>query len=149
MWFITFVYKNLVRRPLRSFLTMVAIAIAIGSFLTLVGIATGFESSFLDLYESAGIDIIVVRAGGQQRLNSSLDERLGDKLQKLPGVAQVVGGLTDLVALGESGNILAAVNGWEPGSAAFDHLHIVAGKNMTPQDTRGALLGIILADKME
>jgi putative ABC transport system permease protein len=149
MWFITFVYKNLVRRPLRSFLTMVAIAIAIGSFLTLVGIATGFESSFLDLYESAGIDIIVVRAGGQQRLNSSLDERLGDKLQKLPGVAQVVGGLTDLVALGESGNILAAVNGWEPGSAAFNHLHIVAGKNMTPQDTRGALLGIILADKME
>ena len=69
MWFLTFVYKNLARRPLRSFLTVVAIAIAIGSFVSLVGIAGGFEHSFMQIYESTGIDVLVVRAGGRQRAN--------------------------------------------------------------------------------
>ncbi len=133
MWFVTFVYKNLARRPLRSFLTVVAIAIAIGAFLTLVGISTGFERSFAQIYESSGIDIIVVRTGGRQRLNSSLDERLGEKFKQLPGVKEVIGGLADMVSFGENGEFTALIQGWEPGSAAFNHLRMVSGRNLDAQ----------------
>ena len=149
MWFVTFVYKNLARRPLRSFLTVVAIAIAIGAFLTLVGISTGFERSFAQIYESSGIDIIVVRTGGRQRLNSSLDERLGDKIMRLPGVKEVIGGLADMVSFGENGEFTALIQGWEPESAAFNHLRMVSGRNLTHNDQRGVLLGNILASNID
>ena len=149
MWFITFVYKNLARRPLRSFLTVVAIALAIGAFVTLVGISSGFEHSFLQIYESSGIDMIVVRTGGRQRLNSSLDERLGAKIKKLPGVKEVIGGLADMVSFGENGEFNALIQGWEPESAAFDHLRIVSGKNLTHHDKRGVILGTILAANID
>jgi putative ABC transport system permease protein len=148
MWFVTFVCKNLARRPLRSFLTIIAIAIAIGSFITLVGIATGFEHSFLQIYSSSGVDIIVVRTGPQQRLTSVLPARLGAEIKKLPGVKEVIGGLAEVVAFGENGEFKAIINGWEPETAAFDHLRIVAGTNLTRNDQRGVLLGTILADNI-
>ena len=147
MWFLTFVTKNLTRRPLRSFLTIVAIAIAIGAFLALVGVSVGFERTFMEIYEGAGVDIIVVRKGGSQRLNSSLDERLGPKMKHIPGVADVIGGLADATALEDSLTVL--VQGWEPGTAVFDHLVITGGRTLTKQDTRSVLLGSILAANLE
>jgi putative ABC transport system permease protein len=149
MWFLTFVYKNLARRPLRSFLTVIAIAIAIGSFDSLVGISGGFRQSFMKIYQSAGIDIIVVRTGGKSRLNSSLDERLGAKIKNIPGVKEVIGGLADYVSFGEDGSSRALLNGWEPETAAFDHLRIVSGKPLTRGDDRSVLLGTILAENID
>jgi putative ABC transport system permease protein len=149
MWFLTFVYKNLARRPLRSFLTVVAIAIAIGSFVTLVGISTGFEHSFLRLYEDTGVDIIVVRKGVQQGLNSTLDEKLGTKIKKLPGVKEVIGGLADMMAFGENHEFKAIFNGWEPETAVFEHLRIVAGRNLTKTDDKAVLLGAKLASNID
>src|SRR5438105_2737651 len=125
MWFITFVYKNLVRRPLRSFLTIMAIAIAIGSFISLVGISIGFQRSFLQIYESSGVDIIVVRRGVQQGMTSLLDERLEAKIKNLPGVKEVIGGLADMMAFGEDYQYKALFNGWEPETAAFDHIRVL------------------------
>ena len=52
MRFLTIVLKNTVRRPLRSLLTVIAIAIAVGSVVSLVGIASGFEETFLSLYKN-------------------------------------------------------------------------------------------------
>jgi putative ABC transport system permease protein len=63
MWFITIVVKNSICRPLRSVLTILAFATAIGAVVALVGVASGFERTFRDLYKGAGIDLIVVRTG--------------------------------------------------------------------------------------
>ena len=149
MWFVTFVYRNLARRPLRSFLTVVAIAIAIGSFVTLVGIATGFEHTFLKIYESTGIDVIVVRTGSRQRLTSALPERLATEIRQLPGVKEVIGGLADMQSFGEDGAFSALIQGWEPETAAFDHLRIVQGRNLTKKDEKSVLLGTILASNID
>jgi putative ABC transport system permease protein len=149
MWFVTFVYRNLARRPLRSFLTVVAIAIAIGSFVTLVGIATGFEHTFLKIYESTGVDVIVVRTGSRQRLTSALPERLATEIRQLPGVKDVIGGLADMQSFGEDGAFSALIQGWEPETAAFDHLRIVQGRNLTKKDEKCVLLGTILASNID
>ena len=87
MWFGTFIVKNVLRRPLRSLLTVTAIAIAIACVVALVGVAGGFERSFVQLYQNLGIDMIVVRAGGRQRLNSSLQEALGEQIKTVRGAS--------------------------------------------------------------
>ena len=62
MTLLTMSLRNMIRRPMRSVLTIIAMAVAVGAVVSLVGISRGFEDSFLDLYRSAGIDVVVVRA---------------------------------------------------------------------------------------
>ncbi len=63
MHFVTFIVKNLLRRPARSLLTIVGLAVAICAVVSLVGVATGFEQSFMEVYTQRGIDLVVQRGG--------------------------------------------------------------------------------------
>jgi len=148
MWFSTFVLKNLTRRPFRSVLTIIAIALAIGSVVALVGVADGFERSFLRVYEGAGVDLLVVR-GGRQRLNSALDESLNDEILQVPGVQQALPGLADFVSFPDAGVYMALVQGWRPETPVFDHLRITSGRHLSKSDAKGVLLGAVLADKLD
>jgi putative ABC transport system permease protein len=148
MWFSTFIFKNLVRRPLRSLLTAFAVALAIGSVIALVGIANGFEQTFLTLYANAGVDMIVVRSGARQRMNSTLDESLGDKIKQIEGVREVLSGLADLVSFEDAGLYSVVIQGFEPETAVFDHMKIIAGRSLLKGDKRVALLGTILAGNL-
>lgn len=48
MRFVTLAYKNVVRRPFRSLLTVLGLSTAIAAVVALVGIANGFVRSFKD-----------------------------------------------------------------------------------------------------
>jgi putative ABC transport system permease protein len=148
MWFSTFIFKNLIRRPLRSLLTAFAVALAIGSVIALVGIANGFEQTFLTLYANAGVDMIVVRSGARQRMNSTLDESLGEKIKQIDGVREVLSGLADLVSFEEAGLYSVVIQGFEPETAVFDHMKIIDGRSLVKGDKRVALLGTILAGNL-
>jgi putative ABC transport system permease protein len=148
MWFTTFVLRNLMRRPLRSLLTAFGVAIAIGSVIALVGIANGFQHTFLNLYANAGVDMVVVRKGARQRMNSTLDERLGEKIKQLSGVREVLAGLADQVSFEDQGLYSVVIQGWEPQTAVFNHLNIIEGRNLIKGDRRAALLGTILAGNL-
>lgn len=63
MYFWTLAFKNLQRRKLRTILTCLGIAVAIGAVVALVGIAKGFEKGFVEVFEARGIDLIVVEGG--------------------------------------------------------------------------------------
>ncbi len=65
MYFITFILKNLLRRPARSLLTIIGLAVAVGAVVSLVGVATGFQDSFMQVYTSRGVDIVVQRRRGE------------------------------------------------------------------------------------
>lgn len=148
MWFSTIVVKNSIRRPLRSALTIIAIATAIGAVVALVGIASGFERTFLELYKGAGIDLIIVRAGAKQRLNSTLDQSMGEKIRKLPSVNEVIPGLADVISFEEAGLYGVLVQGWVPESKVFDHISIVSGRPLKRGDTKSVILGSILAKNL-
>src|SRR5258708_7075264 len=98
MTFFRIVWKNLSRRPARTTMTIAGVGIAIAAVVALVGVARGIEQSFFDLYNQRGADLVVQRAGGTLQLSSGIDERLGERMRKLPGVKQVIGGLMDLIA---------------------------------------------------
>jgi putative ABC transport system permease protein len=148
MWFLTVILKNTVRRPLRSALTALAIATAVGAVVALVGVASGFQRSFSELYRDMGVDLIVVRAGGRQRLTSTLDEKMGERIKALPGVKDIITGLADVVSFDEYGLYGVLVQGWIPETRSFDHIRIVEGRDLRHTDKKAVLLGQILAKNL-
>jgi putative ABC transport system permease protein len=145
MYFLTFVFKNVARRPLRSCLTVTAIAIAIAAVISLVGISTGFERSFMQIYETMDVDIIVVRAGARQRISSALDEKLEEKIRKVPGVREALPGLLDMLSMEHYGMRGVLVQGWTPETPNFDPLRIVEGRTLKRSDHNAVILGSIVA----
>ncbi len=149
MHFLTIVFKNTIRRPLRSALTVIAIAVAVGTVDALVGVAAGFERTFLNLYKGVGVDLVVVRTTAKQRLNSSMEENLGDKIGQIPGIADVIPGLADVVSFEESGLFGVLVQGWAPETKIFEHLTIVSGQSLHRDDGKAALIGTVLAKNLD
>ncbi len=149
MHFLTFIFKNTIRRPLRSALTIVAIAVGIGAVVALVGIAGGFERSFFDLYKGVGVDLVVVRAGAKQRLNSAVDEGIGAQIRSIPGVKDVIPGLADVLSFEEQGMYGVLVQGWIPESTVFKHITTLSGRSLKTDDERAVLVGHVLAKNLD
>jgi putative ABC transport system permease protein len=149
MNFLTFIFKNLLRRPARSLLTIVGLAVAIGGVVSLVGVATGFERSFMDVYTSRDVDMVVNRAGGSETINNTLPQQLGDRIAKLPGVQQVIGGLLDALSFPEHNIIGAIVNGWAPDCPLFNRLTLLSGRQLQDRDQKKAMLGRVLAANLQ
>jgi len=145
----TFILKNLLRRPVRSLLTGIGVALAVGAVVALVGISQGFERAFVDLLQRRNVDLMVVRAGKTERLTSTLDESIGRRLAKLPEVETVIPGLMDMVSFPEADLISVGVQGWPPDSVLFDDIEIVAGRRLEPGDKGAVMLGTILARNLE
>lgn len=149
MWFLTLIAKNLLRRRGRSLLTMLGISMAVTAVVALVGISNGFEQSYLDLYSQRGIDLVVQRSGRRQQLSSGLDERLGEKIRKLPGVHEVIGGLVDVISLEEADQMMVIVNGWPADSPLFDRMKYLSGRSLKLSDRDGVMLGKVLAKNLD
>jgi putative ABC transport system permease protein len=149
MYFFTFLLKNLIRRPARSLLTVVGLAVAVGAVVALVGVATGFENDFLSVYQSRDLDIVVQRAGkGTEAQNLVLPEALEDSISQVEGVRQVVGGLVDFIDFDENGLVKRTINGWKPDCPFFDTIKILSGRKLTAEDKRPIMLGRILAGNL-
>ena len=149
MRFSTLILRNLIRRPSRSLLTSFGLAIGIAAVVVLTAVAWGFEQSFLNIYESKGIDLVVVRAGVTDQLSSSLDQSLAEKVRGVPGVKGVAVSLLDAVSFEEAGVVSALVSGWEPGSLLFKGLKITEGRMLGAEDERGTILGRVLAATLD
>src|SRR4051794_35057535 len=116
MRFTTIILKNLRRRGVRTALTVLGLGIGIAAVVALLGIAWGFERSFMKLYEAKNIDLVVLKAGVSDRLTSNLDMSVGDQLRQISGVREVAGSLMDVIEFPEAHLMSVLVNGWEPGS---------------------------------
>jgi putative ABC transport system permease protein len=146
MYFLTFLLKNLLRRRTRSLLTVLGVVLAVGTIVTLRGLATGFEDAFLRNLQRRGTDLVVTASGVVDQLRSDLDERIGPKIAQIPGVARVTPGLLEFVDLQKGDDVFSAfVNGWEPGCPLFNDLTMLSGRTLRPDDRRAVLLGVNLA----
>jgi putative ABC transport system permease protein len=150
MRFYTFVLKNVVRRRVRSTLTVVGMAVAVGAVVALVGISSSSVQAFLAIYQNQKVAIIVQQRGAKQRLTSTLSDKLGDEIAKIPGVKQVNTGLVDYTSLEELGISALVVQGWIPDSPVMRALNIEPGGHwLTAADKHGVLLGEDLARSLD
>jgi putative ABC transport system permease protein len=150
MNFFAITVKNLLRRPARSFLTIVGLAVAVAAVVSLVGVATGFERSFIGMYNERDIDLVVQGAGGKTNLINNLDENLLEPLQQIKGVKQVLGGSVDLISFIVDDDLLKdlptdllsiPINGWPAGSALYDRLTVIEGRKLQEGDHGKVMLG--------
>jgi putative ABC transport system permease protein len=143
--FVPLIAKNVFHRPVRTILTTVGLAVAISAVVILVGISWNFENSFLAIYNTKGIDLVVVRAGNSNQLSSSLDIKLGDQLRKIDGVVDLGPSLVDTVAFEDKNLVSVLVDGWIPESILFRGVRIIAGRALKLDDKKAVLLGRVLA----
>jgi putative ABC transport system permease protein len=149
MRFSTFVLKNIIRRRVRSSLTIIGVAVAVGAVVALVGIAIGFEQSFLKIYQRQNVDLIVQQSVEKQKLLSALPEALGDRIAALPGVKVVYSGLLDWIDMDELKPIGLLIQGLRPNSPLFNNWTIVSGRKLQDDDGNKVMLGQRLAATLD
>ena len=147
--FSSLIAKNVLHRPVRTVLTTVGLAVAISAVIILVGISWNFENSFLAIYSTKGIDLVVVRAGASNQLSSSLDIKMEEKLRKIEGVADVAPSLVDTVGFEDKNLVSVLVDGWVPGSILFRGIRLLEGRELEPGDKKAVMLGRVLALTLE
>ncbi len=145
MRFSTIAWRNLLRRPTRTLLTVAGLGVAVTAVVALVGIADGFERSFVGLYRDRQVELIVQRASNSSDVNRQIDPSRRGSIQEIPGVKEVFPGLMDVISLSEYDLSAVIVVGWEPGSRLMNRLEIVAGQSLAPGDHKQAIIGRTLA----
>ena len=145
MGYLTLILRNLLGRPARTALTVLGVGVGIAAVVMLTGISWGFERSMTAIYQSRGIDLIVVRGGISDQLSSNLDEGLLATIAKVPGVASAAPSLMDAVAFEEANLASVLANGWEPGGLLIRSLNVVDGRGLEPGDAASVILGRVLA----
>jgi len=129
----------------RSGLTIAGLAVGVAAVVTLVGVAESLESSFLNLYNERGVDLVVQRRGGASQLAKGISLSLGDQIRRLPRVHEVIGSLMDLVAFEDQDLFMVIANGWEPDCPVLDRVKILSGRRLRAGDRKSVMLGRILA----
>lgn len=133
---------NILRRRLRSLLTLVGVAVGIAAFVSLVGFSNSFEEEWLKLYRATGTDLVVVRGTS---VNSAIDEAAGERLRALPEVAEAVPVVVNFVDL--TPEINAVVYGWDEHSYEMEPLTMLEGRRFLGNEA-GIMLGEVLAESL-
>ncbi len=139
MFFISIPIINLGRRPLRTFLTIMGIGVAVGSFIALIGMTRGLEKAWLNSLADRGTHMLATRKGAVEILTASIDDDMSDELGKAEGIRAVAGELLDLVTL-ESGQVVL-IAGWQSGSFLWDTLDLIEGTLPRPGSSTDIVAG--------
>lgn len=150
MTFLSFILKNLLRRKVRTALTCIGVAVAIGAMMTLLGISDSFERATVDSFTHRGVDLVVVEAGKPNQTESDLEQSLGEKILALPAVKAIAPGLVAFRSVvTQGGNTISTmIQGWKPGAFQFNDITIVRGRTLEPGDGKVMLLGTTMAQNL-
>ena len=132
-------FRNLKRRRARSILTILGVAFAVGSFITLYGLSRSVHENVERSFDEHGTDLTVKRRGIAEPFGGTIPEELIPEIAKVPGVADVAGQLITFAATDNDDNVLAA--GWSPGSFYWTNAPLKAGRIPNPDESKVALVG--------
>jgi len=138
--------RNLSRRPIRSLLTSLGVAIGIGAVVSLTSLTWGFERSWEAVNRARGIDLLVVRTSSRSPLPSAFAESTADTVAAIDGVEAATGVLNDMMSIESAPTVL--VHGWRPGSFLWHHLRLLQGQ-WPGEKEQAVVLGAIAADTLD
>lgn len=135
--------QSLWQRSTRTLLTLGVIGITVGGIVALEALIGGLSDIMAAL--SGDSEIMVRQAGIADTSLSALDERIGDKIAVLPGVAHVSGlGFTGTI-LPDSGTIFILF-GYAPNEYGIQQFNVVEGEPLT--NNRQILLGRMMSNAL-
>ena len=143
MTFFTVVTRGLMRRPVRTGLTIVGIAIGIAAVVALVGISRGFETSWQTGMKSRGTDIVVSsmrNALTPKPFSATVVERIAP----LPHVAETCALFVDLISVEKAEMMIVSARQW--GGFSWKNLKIVSGRLPNDAAERAVVLGKTAAE---
>lgn len=143
MHFMTFILRNLTRRPTRSALTILGLSAAVGSMIALFGITSNVEHSVVSSFEQRGIDLIVQQKGRSSGLNSDFSEDLVHQAEKIRGVERISWAVVNLINVttdgGNEDQIL--IQGWRPDNFVLEDLKFISGRAIQEGDKKKVMIG--------
>jgi ABC-type antimicrobial peptide transport system permease subunit len=139
------ILRNLLRRKVRTGLTLLGIAIGVASVVALGAMAEGIAQGYADILGGSGADLLVSQADAVDVSIASLDARIGQRIAALPAVRDVSGVVVGYVSTADQPYFI--VFGHDPRSRAISHFKIVRGKPLS--GPRQILLGKAAAQHMK
>lgn len=150
MRFTTLLIKNLLRRKIRSLLTMFGIAIAVGTTVALLGVADGFKRTTYEAIAGRGVDLVAMESGAVDQLSSDVNEDHVNLVAAIPGVKHVSPTLADVAAFEAQGTTInVLMQGWIPGDMLFDGIEMTSGRMFEPTEKDVTIIGHLLAAQIE
>ncbi len=150
MRFSTIVIRNLLRRKVRSLLTILGIAIGVGTTVALLNISEGFRRITVDSLIDRGVDLVVVEKDAVDQVSSDVDARVLPLVKQIPGVREVCPTLADLAAFEvKRSTVNVLIQGWEPGNLLFDALQVTDGRSLQAGESSTVMLGTLLAGQLQ
>jgi putative ABC transport system permease protein len=146
MTFLHVVTRGLWRRPIRTGLTLLGIAVGIAAVVTLIGMSRGFITSWTAGMKSRGTDIVVHNMRGSLT-PQPFPASTRDRIAHLSGVNATCNILVNLMSV-ETAELMI-LSGREWGGFAWDNLKLVSGRMPNDQMEKAVVLGTTAAEVLK
>ncbi|MEN3941556.1 ABC transporter permease [Prosthecobacter sp. SYSU 5D2] len=146
MTFFSIVVRGLLRRPVRTALTLVGISLGIAAVVALVGLSEGFEKSWQTGLKVRGTDIVVSNMGGAM-VPKPFSPLIRDRVAKIPQVAETCMLMVELMSVEEAEMIMVSAREW--GGFTWDNLEILSGRLPNDATEQAAVLGQTAAEVLK
>ena len=104
MYFLSISFRNLWRRPIRSCLTAMGVAVAVATLIALVGTSQGVEHAWSKSMAGRGIHMLGFRKNTVEILSSTINQSVVEQIGRIAGIKAATGELADLVKLDAGGD---------------------------------------------
>jgi ABC-type antimicrobial peptide transport system permease subunit len=128
------VLRNLLRRKVRTLLTMLGIAIGVAAIIGLGMMADGLQSGYGNMLAGSKADLVLSQPDAYDISFSSVDERIGEELAAMPEVAAVSGMLQGWSQT--EGEPFFFIFGYPADSFVIKRFQIVAGVSLLDRELR-------------
>lgn len=147
----TIIFRNLLRRKIRSLLTIFGIGVGVTVIITLGALADGFQAGYGAMMQGSKADLVLSQPDTMDVSYSAVKEEIGADLAEMPEVASVSGMLQGLVQT--ESEPLFFVFGYPEDSFMLDRFTASQGYDLfgrLPRELRGKpiLLGSAAAEVM-
>ncbi|MCS6906675.1 MAG: FtsX-like permease family protein [Anaerolineales bacterium] len=125
------IWKNLMRRKIRTLLTVAGIAIGVAAIVSLSALADGFQMGSMALLRGSKADLVISQPDAFDLSMSSIDESLAAEFASMPEVKQVSGMIQGYSEA--EGQPFFFVFGYPEGSFVLERYSIKGGAGLAAQ----------------
>jgi putative ABC transport system permease protein len=146
MTFLTVVVRGLLRRPVRTGLTLAGISIGIAAVVALVGMSRGFEKGWQVGLKARGTDLVVSNMGGALT-PKPFDASVRDRIANLPHIAATCELLVQLTSIEDSDLMILSAREW--GGFSWSNLELISGRMPRDAAEQAVVLGRTAAEVLK
>jgi putative ABC transport system permease protein len=132
-------FRNLRLRPVRTSLTVLGIAVAVGGALALLALSRSVQDGTREGLSEIGGDLVIMAKNAPNVFSGFIPEEAIERIGAIGGVAGVSGELVTFAPSGAADNVF--VLGWPDGSYLWKRVPLREGRVPAPGESHVAVLG--------